>query len=1321
MKAKKTKTKALKPLVKSLQPTSYSSLDYYIETIAEKRIGGAVNFRGIGYQVLYACARILQELASTSSSTAIRLEGIEDVDVESTLTIGKSEYIQLKTSQNDLDASRFWQLGILQNFLEVYDATPNVSFRVVHNMRFSAGHLSNLARKEYSPATITYWKEKLQDFRGALTFDLQHFLERIVFENTSEFDLYEQCVQSLIANFQINLGAEEPFLKALFYSVFNWSKERATIVQADVAQLIQDVKDSYAKLPVNAAVKHNWVVPVDYKKTETPNDFGYFDGQAALPRHIAQGLPARRHEWETVIETHLVQSDVVLIKSSSGQGKSTLAWQVGQNLLSRGYLIYQMMRCDSWDQANSLLEFLQARVRLGELPLIVIDGLNAQVKEWYQLVEAAAELPVKFLITSREEDWYRYGADLARIRLQTVTINVSINEAENIYLQLKTRGKVNEGTGEWQSAWEAVAAQGLLIEYVYLLTQGQMIHDRLQVQVRNLNREKEDAAAKLEILRLVAVADTLNLKLATERLLKHVQRTIRFTSDRGEVLKQLEREYFLSFEGRQVEGLHPVRSKHLVALLHATVPLEDSLMGVFEMLPKEETYDFFIGAPSMLGGADRKRFYAQLAAQIAQGTFAEMVGALDGLMHSEPSRYLAANRPIFDEASKLGGLWLFAAQTLPFTKLDTIADLNKTMGGQFPNLGIYLGLLGQLSPYSMEKSDLMLFSQELHQHLVPRGVATSYEGLGYLSQWLVKLGLQLPALVSIEEEYVLKELREQPAQYSAELFQFFQLFDTTLYSTFIEHHKKDIIALLKIKTDSLTIEEVDDDIQLNYLLASDDAGNANEQSVTRLELINVFLPFYERYRSEAIVLPYPNREIHEAVIANSTKHMSKSAMRDKFDVHVNQIWVNTIEDMYRPSTVYEWQKRHYSLRQAAVEFTKNCIRLLEVGLEKNNGKIQSAINAVVEQGTALGPMLQQRPSPPRYSKRYFEAGKYRDQQRVIDEWMASMQNFTSQFSGLISPKGSNDRNLVRVNVRGIVFNLSKMQAGYREVAASTYPYFPLDDLEVEESTWYDRLLRTVLFYIHNVEKRQNERVYGARAAIIQWQAAIKREELHHVHRILNAYSVQNEVQLYLPDFLVESKLLKYAVIGVEGIAANNEEELLKLMMGLADLADTAPDFFTFFFIEHGQTFLGLRFQDHFFEKVKSWLRSDDEDFEIGSFSRPHPIIANDELIRPLAGVSVVKPVSNEVNNHVYSAVRELWELGEYRQRLDTSSVIERQWLDQKEAQSLAVITAQLSEMSQAMMTEKVRDFRNYCSYCLTAMTKISQSDLLVKLTEMIQG
>lgn len=205
----------------------------------------------------------------------------------------------------------------------------------------------------------------------------------------------------------------------------------------------------------------------------------------------------------------------------------------------------------------------------------------------------------------------------------------------------------------------------------------------------------------------------------------------------------------------------------------------------------------------------------------------------------------------------------------------------------------------------------------------------------------------------------------------------------------------------------------------------------------------------------------------------------------------------------------------------------------------------------------------------------------------------------------------------------------------------------------------------------------------------------------------------------MPEYLVESELLNYAVIGVEGIAANNEDELLRLAMGLADFADTAPDFFTFFFIENGQTLLGLRFQDHFFEKVKSWLLSDDKEFEIGSFSRPHPIIADDELIRPLVGVSLAKPVANEVNNHVYSAVRELWELGEYRQRLDASSVIEQQWLDQKEVQSFVAVTAHLADIDQEMATEETQYFKDYCVTCLVPKTKISQSDLLVRLTEMV--
>lgn len=538
----------------------------YIEDLAARRVGGVVNLRGISYQLLYACERMLN-LLRPNSSVAIQLEGLEDVDLHNVLVIGQAEYVQLKTSVNDLNASRFWDLGVLQNFLEAYRGAPTATFTLVHNMRLASG-LQQLAQRD--PTALTHWSTKLRAANKTLTPEqASDFLHRLRFECLSEAHLHEQCVQALLANFEVHARSEEQFLKAVFYHAFDWSRHRVTVTYRHLAAVIQEVKDSYSNAPLNEAIRHNWLERVHYVAEAPRPAAAYFAGQAARPYHIAQQLPVRRTAWETRIEAGLAACAAVIIKSSSGQGKSTLAWQVGYAQQQRGSQVYELRHCDSPTMANAIVEYLRAWVRVGEQPLVIIDGLSAQVSAWAEVVERTAELPVKFLLTTREEDWYRFGSAATVLSLHVVDVTLARDEAERIYQELSQRGHLSQEATSWQPAWEAVAKRQLLIEYVYLLTQGQLLRERLAGQLRELNREPRDAKAKLEILRLVAVADCLGVQLDTSRLVQYVAQQVGgFDSDRGEVLKQLEREYFLRFDTHQVEGLHPVRSRHLAELLH---------------------------------------------------------------------------------------------------------------------------------------------------------------------------------------------------------------------------------------------------------------------------------------------------------------------------------------------------------------------------------------------------------------------------------------------------------------------------------------------------------------------------------------------------------------------------------------------------------------------------------------------------------------------------------------------------------------------------------------------------------------------------------
>ncbi|MCL7988304.1 dsDNA nuclease domain-containing protein [Sphingobacterium sp. lm-10] len=143
--------------------TTLKQVTENLDNILQKRNGGATNFRGIHFQILYACYLILQELKKDAKTKFIQLEGIEDIDLHTSQTITiDSEYIQLKSSVNKMDAGTFWGLGVLQNFLEVYEKNPDSRFKLVYNMKIADGNLSTLISKRQGQPLSKYWIDKLE-------------------------------------------------------------------------------------------------------------------------------------------------------------------------------------------------------------------------------------------------------------------------------------------------------------------------------------------------------------------------------------------------------------------------------------------------------------------------------------------------------------------------------------------------------------------------------------------------------------------------------------------------------------------------------------------------------------------------------------------------------------------------------------------------------------------------------------------------------------------------------------------------------------------------------------------------------------------------------------------------------------------------------------------------------------------------------------------------------------------------------------------------------------------------------------------------------
>lgn len=1275
-------------------------LDDALTAVAAKRAGGAINIRGLEFQLLYATHIALTTL-KPESTASIRLEGLEDVDLH---IENDSEFVQAKTSQNKLDASAFWDLGVLENFFEVYRISPSSTFRLVHNISFAEGMVDELISKQYSEKGLAYWSEKFKLI--APTGNIRDFLERITFERCDASKLQSEIIKSLIGDHNVNLDSAFPFVTALFYNVFNWSKHRATIRSGDIIRLVQSVKDSFSRFPENPSLQHKWVAPVKFEAGAS-NDLGYFDGKAARPTDIVRGLPVKRPTWEDEIDKSLSQFDVTVIRSSSGQGKSTLAWMAALTASQNHKTIYQVFHCWSRNESVAIADFTESRLLLGEMPVVVIDGLNQETSHWFSLAEILRSKPVKLIITTREEDWARYGSTTA-IEVNIIEIRLSIAEAKEIFHGLRNSNRLHTTIKSWEPVWERVKDKGLLIEFVYLLTQGEMIEARLRQQIRSMADDK-DGAAKIEILRLISIADVLGIRIRTQKLTDHIVARFQLSTDRNELYRQLEKEYYLKFAIKHVEGLHPVRSQHLVDILNSNIGFTSSLLDLLKLIEDDYLYEFFISAPLKFDLDED--FFSEAACQISTRPFSEMVYVIDGLMHSEPYRYWQLNKTVYDEIFRAGGLDLAVYDTVPINKLNSIEKFAKSLGDKGDNF-LYIGTqLTKLTPYDFKASSVFQFAKHLHTALLKRHRSSKLEGLSFLYRWFKAIGLDFPNIIEVKEEELMSFLKSSSLDVSAEIFSFYFQFDPDRYKIFIAANRTDIVGWIKRKTNTLTIEEVGDEIHIKYLL-DNDVKKINDSSVYRINVVRAFFPFYSKYCTEALMLPFPNEATTRAAYQMSIKAIAPKDLPDEFNVHINRIWAKSILDQYAADSAYDWQKTQLLLREKIVSIARKCIRSMEAGLENNVSRIRSQIKDFEIEGNEYLAMMRVRIKYPPQSRKYFERSAFEKQELTINKFQSTFRAFVEQFYGLVAPKNDDDSRLPVVNIKDVVNQLEGMQSAFEEIASSSHKYFPTDEIRRNESITIPRLARTSEFYRDRFKTGHNERIVAVENAINAWVRKQEEEILRSVRDVVGRVDKDSSWQFTLPTKVVEIESIKYVTIAVQNL--DIAADLFDFSIALKDLANTDVHYFVIIFADDTKRIHStLQFGQRYFAKFKAVLEGEDGEDDYGI---PVNINVNDPKAVVPTGF-FAKKVQLKHYEDYFKMMYDIWKLSEYRTRLRSDSSVEFEWLNEIEAEYKSSIEHNFRSASSHIPEISPRESR--ISAILSENLTLTQAEVIEEMLKMV--
>ncbi|WP_422346016.1 hypothetical protein [Parasphingorhabdus sp.] len=342
------------------------------------------------------------------------------------------------------------------------------------------------------------------------------------------------------------------------------------LLQADQYQglSVSDTESAIAEIlsvldvdAIEQAIQQGLCEAVDFL---TPlDDPNFYLGVDVEPGHVVAGLVSERPETRGSISQALETQRAALIVGPSGSGKSALMWETA----------YMMRHTVRWFRVRRLavqdipaLRQLIRTMRASEASPIgfVMDDVGRQGPEsWTAFLKEITSLPGVLLLGSiREEDIFLVAE---RSRASEIRADADNELAERLWLELK-ESQNTEYPG-WLEPWKI--SNGLLLEYVHILTRGKRLNEVLadQVQARIADPDRD---LELDILRLGAWAGSSGTRLDTNKVTDVLGCS---DAELSRALQRLIEEHLIRApEAGMFGGLHQLRSEELLQLSHQIPP-----------------------------------------------------------------------------------------------------------------------------------------------------------------------------------------------------------------------------------------------------------------------------------------------------------------------------------------------------------------------------------------------------------------------------------------------------------------------------------------------------------------------------------------------------------------------------------------------------------------------------------------------------------------------------------------------------------------------------------------------------------------------------
>lgn len=536
----------------------------------------SATYRGYRRQALYVLARILTD--NDTDHRVYRPEGAEDLAIY-TIDQRLVEVVQVKDHSSPLTVSDFKPASpdgyfarlLLRRHREPQCINTLATFGAL-GLELSGAIIGNGPDRAAVVEKLSLANPSTPKQDAALMLDAL----RTSVTHLDEPQLRESVVQSLQGT--IAGGHTDSAIELLLFWIFDASERRRDLTRSMLVLQLERIGVYLAALRNSSAEWMTTVrplqavdVPVEDRRRLIRE---YRQGVQATWSHILADADHPRVSRLADIHNQMQHHSVVVVRGASGQGKSSLGWRYLRDYCAEG-LRFHVRLVEGREHALRVANALRTHVQMLRLEAVIYLDVAPSDSGWPELLRELAEAGVKVLVTIREEDFQRGGLSSGDIDIGEVNLDsVSRVEAEAIFAALAAEQSGTHAL-DFDEAWARFSAldAGPLLEFTYLITQGDTLASRVEGQIRRIQREAVSregpiTTAHLRFLALAAVANAADCRVDLDRLCE-----LAGLEPLTRPLDYLENEYLIRVRRTSgtatVAPLHPLRSKViLAALLH---------------------------------------------------------------------------------------------------------------------------------------------------------------------------------------------------------------------------------------------------------------------------------------------------------------------------------------------------------------------------------------------------------------------------------------------------------------------------------------------------------------------------------------------------------------------------------------------------------------------------------------------------------------------------------------------------------------------------------------------------------------------------------